>query len=181
MHTFFFFFFANIAFKKQHAERTVKSDSVYCESLYIWHLFEMVFVEADFEGLHRTIIKACLKERMHGDQRQPCSQIENKLVSPLQTTSCRRASGSSFWHFISFYLFILNGIWNTAVIYQVCFRKELLIYKDRKRDIWLSYLEFLISIHGKFDFIYFLNACFRFYCAWLIRACNSKRKTCLSS
>ncbi len=24
----------------------------------------MVFVEADFEGLRRTIIKACLKERM---------------------------------------------------------------------------------------------------------------------
>lgn len=57
-------FLDNIAFKKQHAEWTVTSDSVYCESLYFWHFCEMVFVEADFEGLRRTIIKACLKERM---------------------------------------------------------------------------------------------------------------------
>lgn len=114
----------------------------------------MVFVEADFEGLQRTIIKACLKERM-GIRGSRVHRSKTNWFHLFRQPRAEERVGVVFDISSRFIYIFLNGIWNTRTqlwFITVCFRKELLIYKDRKRDIWFSYLKILISIHRKLDF-----------------------------
>ncbi len=128
-------FLDNIAFRKQHAEWTVTSDSVYCESLYFWHFCEMVFVEADFEGLRRTIIKACLKERM-GIRGSRVHRSKTNWFHLFRQPRAEERVGVVFDISSCFIYCFKNGILNTRTqlwFIKVCFRQELWLVKTQKQ------------------------------------------------